>query len=141
MNENSLPISQSTDAMTIISIDNAIKHHLSNIAKIKEDIKTEKEMIDSMLTNNPKYVEDLENAKSTNKEKNATKQQLLKTPQAAPITQKIKDLALEVKDLQNGLSHYLQQYSQLTGATEFEDEEGELRQIIYVAKLVRKSTK
>ena len=42
-------------------------------------------------------------------------------------------------ELNEGLSDYLREYQRLSGSNEIEGEDGELRTIVYVAKLVRKS--
>ena len=43
------------------------------------------------------------------------------------------------KIAKEGLSDYLREYQRLSGSNEIEGEDGELREIVYTAKLVKKS--
>jgi hypothetical protein len=52
---------------------------------------------------------------------------------------KVTVLKNELKEAQEALSSYLADFQRLTGVSEIEGEDGELRQIVYVAKLVRKT--
>ena len=53
--------------------------------------------------------------------------------------EKVKDMTQENKDLSVAQSEYLREYARLSGTTEIEGEDGEVREIIYVAKLVKKA--
>ena len=65
----------------------------------------------------------------------------MKRPDVAALAGKLKSLKSEKKELQEGLSDYLREYQRLSGSNEIEGEDGEIRQIVYVAKLVKKSSK
>ena len=52
---------------------------------------------------------------------------------------KVDELKSELKEAQEALSSYLAEYQKLTGSSEIEGEDGELRKIVYVAKLVKKT--
>jgi hypothetical protein len=51
---------------------------------------------------------------------------------------KVEQLMTELKNVQQSLSDYLNEYANLTQSTEFIGPEGELHQIIRTAKLVKK---
>jgi hypothetical protein len=123
----------------LLTIDSAIKSRMGQLNKLKNDLKVQKEMLDSFLENDEKYCEAVELSKKANGVKNAVKAQLLKQPEAANLNETIKAIKEQVFELNEGLSYYLREYQRLTGANEFEGEDGELQQIIYVAKLVRKT--
>ena len=65
------------------------------------------------------------------------KNQIMLQPQNADLTEKIKAAKAQIDELNDGLSFYLQEYQKLTGANEFEDEDGKVQKIVYVVKLVR----
>jgi len=46
-----------------------------------------------------------------------------------------------LKDLQNALSDYLREYQRLSGSNEIEGDDGEVREIVYVAKLVKRTSR
>jgi hypothetical protein len=79
-----------------------------------------------------------EAAKAAAKTKNATKAQILKRPENASLNQKLKDLKAEVKEIQESMNSYLQEYQRLSGSNEIETANGEAMQIIYKAVLVKR---
>jgi hypothetical protein len=125
--------------MSLLDIQDAINTRLKRISNLKEDMKPHKEMLDSIFANDEDYIEKNEVAKKASKDKSEAKKRVLRQPQAAELNQKIDELKDEGKELQEGLSYYLREYQRMTGANEFESEDGELRQIVYIAKLVRKT--
>lgn len=126
-------------AVTLLSVENAIKARLAQIEQQKEETKALKEMVDSYLANDPLFTEHEEMAKNAAKQRNATKKALLAKPEARQIVEKLKAAQQDLKELKDGLSYYLTQYQQMTGQNHFEDEDGEVRDIVYVAKLVKRS--
>jgi hypothetical protein len=78
---------------------------------------------------------------STTKFKSKTKSEILKRPQAKELDDRIKTMKSEIKEQQGALSDYLQEYQRMSGVNEIEGEDGEMREIVYVAKLVRKAFK
>jgi hypothetical protein len=47
----------------------------------------------------------------------------------------------EIKELKGALSNYLQQYQKIADTDQIESEDGEVRQIVYSARLVKLSNK
>jgi len=132
-------LTSTSDAMTLVSVESSIKHNLAQIAKTRADLKVQKEMVDSFLENDPLYMEHAKVAKDAASQKSATKQKLLKQPHAATVVDMITSLREEMRVAQEALSYYLGEYQRMTGFNEFEDENGEVKQIVYVAKLVKKA--
>ncbi|OGM28733.1 hypothetical protein A2801_03500 [Candidatus Woesebacteria bacterium RIFCSPHIGHO2_01_FULL_41_10] len=129
----------SDDLTTLVGVENAVKTHMRRIEELKNELKPQKEMLDSVLLGDPEYVEKNEAAKKASKAKNERKRALLNEPHAKELAQKVTELKDELRDSQEALSYYLREYQQQTGANEFEGEDGELRDIVLVAKLVRKT--
>ncbi|OGY10245.1 MAG: hypothetical protein A3D26_02690 [Candidatus Blackburnbacteria bacterium RIFCSPHIGHO2_02_FULL_44_20] len=132
-------LTSTSNAMTLVSVESSIKHNLAQIAKTRADLKVQKEMVDSFLENDPLYMEHAKAAKDAAAQKSATKQKLLKQSHAVTVVDKIIALREEMRVAQEALSYYLGEYQQMTGFNEFEDENGEVKQIVYVAKLVKKA--
>ncbi len=126
-------------ATVIINLEALIKNHITSIANLKEEVKKHKEIIDDILNNDPTFKKHSEEAKEASRIKTATKNQLLKQPHAADISEKLKSTRSELKEQQDALSDYLGEYQRLSGVNEIEGEDGEVREIVYVAKLVKKS--
>lgn len=122
----------------ILSLEEMIKNTLPRLEKLKEEVKTKKEMIDDALNNDSTYKLHLDKAKEANKLKTGTRQQLLKQPSLATLVNDVRDLREEIKGLQSSLSDYLHEYARLSGASEIQDAQGVVREIVYVAKLVKR---
>ena len=130
---------QLKEAENLLLIDSAIKDRISKIEQLKADMEPHKEMLASYLENDQVYREHDKAAKAASKQKSLTKKQLLSVPAGKAIVDKLDALKDDLKELEEGLSYYLYEYQKLTGSKEVEGSDGELRQIVYMAKLVRKT--
>ncbi len=133
-------IEQPQGGEILITMEGMIKSNIALIDKLSEEAKKLKEMLDDIFANDPTYQEHLEKAKEATKLKTATKQQILKQPQAADLNEKTKAIKSEIKEAQSALSDYLQEYQRMSGVNEIEGDDGEVREIVYTAKLVKKSS-
>ena len=127
------------DTKTQIAIESAIKTNFAKVDRVKEDLKPINEMVKSYLENDESYVKLTQIAKKASREKGTRKKNLLSTQNGKELLSKVTILKEELTDAQEALSHYLREYQRMTGLNEFEGEDGELRQIVYTAKLVRKT--
>lgn len=134
-------MAEENDAILLQRIEEMIKTHISQIDNLKEEIDKHKDMLDDIFVNEETYQEHDKLAKEAARVRTATKQQILKRPNVADLSNKIKTLKSEKMELNEGLSDYLREYQRLSGSNEIEGEDGEVREIVYVAKLVKKSSK
>jgi len=130
---------ESSDAIVITNLQNLINETLNRIYTIGEEVKPLDEMINSVLENDEVYRNHTEAAKEASKVKNATKAEIVKRPDVSNVYSKIKDKKSDLKEAKESLSEYLQEYSRLTGQRQFETPEGLVQEIVYSAKLVRRS--
>lgn len=124
----------------LINMESMIKTHMSALDKLQEDMKKHKEMLDDIFKNDSTYQEHSEKAKEAAKIKQNTKAQILKQPQAAQLNEKVKSFKSQIKETQDALSDYLQEYARMAGVNEIEGDDGEVREIVYTAKLIKKSS-
>ena len=129
------------DAVLLVRIEEMIKTHISQIDKLTEDVTKYKEMIDDIFTNDQTFQEHDKIAKEAAKIRSKTKSEIMKRVDVANLSNKLKTLKSEKKELQEGLSDYLREYQRLSGSNEIEGEDGQIREIVFVAKLVRKFSK
>lgn len=122
----------------VASLENLIKTNNSQIAKLSEELSEARQMLKDAFEGDTTYREHADAAKDANKIKNATRAQILKRPEVAQIATNVKVLTSELKELKEALSDYLREFSRVSGITEIEGDDGELLEIVYVAKLVRK---
>ena len=137
--QNSTPTDN--DAVLLMRIEEMIKTHIFQIDNLSDEISKHKEIVDDIFTNDESFQEHDKIAKEAARIRSKTKQEILKRPDAVDLSNKLKALKSEKAELQEGLSDYLREYQRLSGLNEIEGEDGEVRQIVYVAKLVRKFSK
>lgn len=128
-----------SEANTLYSVESAIKLRNQRLAEIKEKQKQLNEMLKSYLENNDDYREAAKLAKEAASKKSAIKQRLLSQPESQDLPAKLLEVKEEKAELTESLSYYLAEYQRLSGTNEFEDENGDLKQIVFVAKLVKRS--
>ncbi len=122
-----------------IDLVGLINSHVSHLDELKKQSKKLKDMLDSLYQNDSTYQMHDAAVKEAVKVRNATKKQIQKLPQAADLVNRINDLKDQMKEYSDNLSDYLKQYAATTGSTTIESSDGEVRQIVYIAKLVKKS--
>lgn len=131
--------SQEADAIVITNLQNLINETLNKISAVAEEVKPLDEMINGVLENDEVYRKHVEAAKEASKVKNATKAQIMKRPDVSNIFSKIKEKKADLKEAKESLSEYLQEYARLTGQRQFETAEGQVQEIVYTAKLIKRS--
>lgn len=129
------------DTSVVMNLESMIKTNIAQTGKLREEMGKLKEMLADIFANDPLYQEHEKIAKDAAKQKQNTKKQVLKQPQAADLDTKIKTMSSEIKENNQALSEYLQEFARISGITEIEGEDGEIRQIVYDAKLVKKSSR
>ncbi len=140
-NDAEAPVSAISKSEVLLNMESMIKTHIASIDKFQEEYRKHKEMLDDIFANDPTYQDHLKKANEASKVKNETKKQVLRQPQAADLDKKVRDLKAEIKETEASLSDYLQEYARMSGTNEIEGEDGEVREIVYSAKLVRRAFK
>ena len=135
--QTSLPADTNAEVTNLFTIENLIKTHVSHIEAVKLELHKHAEMMTDVLNNDEGYKKVAAEIKELNKKKTEAKQNVLKSPANATLNQKIKDMKQELKELNAALSNYLQQYQKLADTDQIESEDGEVRQIVYSARLVK----
>jgi hypothetical protein len=126
-------------AQSIMELTTLINRYVGDIQKIRDQMKMHTSMFNDAFENDADYHVQAEKVKDMNKLKQAAKQRIMKTPAMEALTAKVTELKGELKDYQEVLSGYLEQYQKVTGTNIIEGENGEIRQIIPVYRLVKKS--
>lgn len=129
------------DAAILLNLEEMIKNYIQSLDKLRDEKKKVQEMYEDSFVNNPVYRENSEKAKEAAKVKATTRQQIASQPAVISLGLKIKGISSDIKERQVALSDYLLEYQRLTGANEIEDAEGQIREIINSAKLIKRSVK
>lgn len=132
--------SSADQATVLLSLEQLIKSHIASIDKLREESRKHKQMLEDAFLNDVVYQEHLKIAKEANKQKSTTKQQIMKQPANVMLSNKIREMSAELKDKQMALSDYLLEYQRMTGVNEIEGEDGEVREIVNIAKVVKRAS-
>lgn len=125
----------------LFSLEEMIKNNIASLDSLREELKKQREMFEDVFINDETFRTNSEKAKEANKAKNTTRQQILAQPAVAAISSKVKSIRSDIKERQGALSDYLQEYQRMTGATEIEGKDGEIRDIINNSKVIKQSAK
>jgi len=139
--QTTLPADTNKEVTSLFTIENLIKTHISHIETVKTELGKQVEMMNDIQNNDPEFKAAADQGKEINKKRAEAKQNILKSPSNASLNQKIKDMRQELKDLKGALSNYLQQYQKIADTDQIESEDGEVRQIVYSARLVKLTSK
>ena len=135
------PSADSEGATVLLSLEQLIKSHIASIDKLRDESRKHKQMLEDAFLNDVVYQEHLKQSKEANKQKSTTKQQIMRQPANVMLSNKIREMSAELKDKQMALSDYLLEYQRMTGVNEIEGEDGEVREIINIAKVVKRAGK
>jgi predicted RNase H-like nuclease (RuvC/YqgF family) len=135
---NLQPQNGSDGAQILINLESMIKSHIASVERLSEELKKHKGMLNDIFENDSTYKQHSEAAKEAARIKSQTKQQILKAPQVADLANKVKSMQSQLKETREALSDYLREFQRMSGVNEIEDETGEVHEIRYVAKLVKK---
>ncbi len=128
-----------SDAELVVSLTNLINANLSEITNLEKEMSRHKEMVDSVLDNDSTYKDHAEKAKEAARIKSNTKKEIFKRPDVKHVVEKLGELKENLADTREELSNYIQEYAQVSGQNYFEAEDGTIQEIVYVARLRKKS--
>jgi hypothetical protein len=122
---------------SLLNLESLINGYIVDLEKLQEKMKTQREMFNDAFNNDAEYSQIMAKVKDANRVKSAAKQRIMKLPNVVELANKMREYKDEIKDIQEGLSSYLQQYQQLSGNNQITNDNGEVRQIVNTAKLVK----
>lgn len=128
-------------AVSQINLESLINRYLKDIDGVREKLKMQKTMLEDAFNNDAGYAEANQKVKDVTKVRTGIKQKIQKQPAIVNVTNEINALKEEMKDMQEGLSQYLQQYQLQSGNNQFTGEGGEVLEIVTSRRLVRKNSK
>lgn len=129
------------NAEGLLNLEELINNHIESIDKLKDELRSTREMFEDSFNNDPTYKENVERVKEVSKAKNSVRQQIAKQPSVAMLEQKVKDLRFDINESSKTLSDLLQDYKEQTGASEIETRNGQILEIVSTSRLVKRSNK
>ena len=129
--------SSGTQAMSRLDLEAMIIRYLDEYEKTKSQYRTQKDMYDSAFENDAEYMQKSKEADELKKGVAAIKQRIVKDPSVIEASNRMKGLKDDMKDIQDAISRYAEQYVTVAQTTELMREDGEVLQIIKNFKLVK----
>lgn len=126
-------------AGVLISLDQLIKSTIDSLDKARDELKQHRQMLEDVFINDETFRKHAEAAKEAAKIKGRTRQEILKRPAVAKLADKVKSLSTEMKEKKMSLSEYLLEYQRMAGVNEIEGNDGETREIVNEAHVVKKA--
>jgi hypothetical protein len=139
----SVPVSEKSlgGAADFLSLESLIKNYLSQIENLKKEQRQQRQILEDAFENDAVYREHNEKVKEANRLRLETRRQILNQPALKEIREKLEEMRDQVKEQEEILSDYLLQYQKMTGINEIEGDDGEIRIIVNVARLVKGSSR
>lgn len=132
-------MADSQNDITHLALEGKIRRAQALIEEAKEKLKEQRDMFKDAFENDAVYQDHQNKYEEARSILLATKKQILKDPAVAAMEEKIKDMRLALRQLQDSLSEDLQEYQNLTGEKVIETDEGRLMEIVNRARLVRRN--
>lgn len=125
-------------AMTIVELTALINRYEADMKKMRDNLKIQSGMLRDAVEGDAAYHELDMQSKELNKKKAAIKQNVMKTVAMEAVVAKIEEYKGELNDAKEMLSGYLEEYQRVSGTNIIEGENGEIREIVPVYKLVKR---
>lgn len=132
---------QADQATVLLSLEELIKNHIQSLDSLQDELKKHREMFADAFENSESYQQQEKKVKEASKDKAQAREQILKQPAMESLGQKIKDLNTELREKRSALSDYLLEFQRLSGLNEIEDHQGQVREIVNNAKLIKRSSR
>jgi AAA+ ATPase superfamily predicted ATPase len=128
-------------AADFLNLELLIKSYLSQVENLKKEQHQQRQILEDAFENDAVYREHNEKVKEANRLRLETRRQILNQPALKEIREKLEEVRDQIREQEGILSDYLLQYQKMTGINEIEGDDGEIRIIVNVARLVKGSSR
>lgn len=127
-------------AQILLSLEEMIKSNIASSDKLVEEKQKLTESLTDALQNDAQYKQASDTVKEATKTRSVIRSQIMGKAGIIEMATKAKALAAEIKEKKQSLSDYLLEYQRMaTNVNEIQGYDGEIREIVHQAKLVKKS--
>jgi hypothetical protein len=113
-----------------------IQKRISNIEKLKEDMKVSQEAIKNALDNDGTYQQTVKEAKEINTKKKRIRDDILNQAENRDFVEKVKDMKEEISTLEELLAYELVEYSQQNNTDMIQGNDGLVRKFKILVRLL-----
>ncbi|HLL60129.1 MAG TPA: hypothetical protein VK338_00265 [Candidatus Nitrosocosmicus sp.] len=127
--------------VSLMNLENVIKRHILDIERLQEQYKKQKEMYEDGFETEGEYAKKADELETMKREVRAIKDRITSQSSMVDLAQKMNATKEEIKDLRSALSDYLEEYHKTSKTNQIEIDRGDIREIISIIKLIKKSSK
>lgn len=132
---------ENNQGQSLIEIESLILRFISDMEKLRQDIKDQNDMFKSAYESDVTYAKQQEEQEKAKKVAAATKEVLVKTPAAAAAESKVKELKDELKGIQDSITMLLKQRQKLTENPQILRDNGEVYEVKTKITLAKQNSK
>jgi predicted nucleic acid-binding Zn-ribbon protein len=127
-------------AAELMNIENVIKRNILEIDRLSELLKSQRDSYTDAFETDMAYAQETEKLETAKRARNAIRDKILQQPSVIDLSQKIDATKEELKELKEGLSDYLKEFEEVAKTNQIEVADNDIREIVNVRKLVKKSS-
>jgi len=127
-------------AQILLSLEEMIKANIASTDRLSEEKKKITESLADAFNNDANYKKASDAVKDATKARNVIRSQITGRTGIIDLANKAKSLNAEIREKKQSLSDYLLEYQRMaTDVNEIEGYDGEVREIVHVAKVIKKA--
>lgn len=138
--EESHETATTASGLSRLELESLIQRYMDDVEKLKNEIKTQKEMYNASFENDAEYAQADADAKELKKKVAAAKQRITQQPAVKDAESRMSELKDEMKDVQDAISGLAEQYQQVAGTNQIVQDDGQVLEIVRNFKVIRKKS-
>lgn len=119
-----------TGVMGRLELESMIKRYLDEVDKLKDQMKTQKEMLNQTVENDATFSQEDSKVKEAKKVVSALRQKIMKQPAVVDAVERIKSIKEDLSDVQETISALAEQYQEVAKTNQIVKEDGEVLEIV-----------
>lgn len=127
-------------AQIMLSLEEMIKANIASIDRLTEEKKKITESLSDALNNDANFKQASDVVKEATKKRSVIRSQIMGRTGMVEMANKARSINADLKEKKQSLSDYLLEYQRLaTDVNEIEGYDGEVREIVHMARVVKKA--
>lgn len=135
---DALPEVPQSGVMGRLELESMIKRYLDEVDKLRDQIKTQKEMLNQTVENDAGFSEEDSKVKEARKVVSALRQKIMKQPAVVDAVDRMKTLKEDMKDVLDTISALAEQYQEVAKTNQIVQDDGQVLEIVRNYKIIRK---
>ncbi len=127
---DALPEVPESGVMGRLELESMIKRYLDEVDKLRDQIKTQKEMLNQTVENDAGFSQEDAKVKEAKKTVSALRQKIMRQPAVVDAVGRMKTLKEDMKDVLDTISALAEQYQEVAKTNQIVKDDGEVLEIV-----------